>query len=238
MTWSKNRPRSYWIGCRRGKSPLRMCVCVAIYRNFRDLAISVLNHPTHFLLPSSPQIFHMTYDLASAMVRIVNLIGMMLLLCHWDGCLQFLVPMLQDFPADCWVSKNKMVVSASPAPSPPVCSNQIMSCLISSISSSNYSTKILSASWERLPSISVILSPKSNIFTHIYSICWLFWFILSFLHLSILWNLWRHWGCAWAIDFFFSRRTVGPYPILVGYSFQWAFILCFDLVVLLKQLPE
>uniref|UniRef100_A0A673LAG2 Hyperpolarization activated cyclic nucleotide-gated potassium channel 4 n=1 Tax=Sinocyclocheilus rhinocerous TaxID=307959 RepID=A0A673LAG2_9TELE len=38
------------------------------------------------------EIFHMTYDLASAMVRIVNLIGMMLLLCHWDGCLQFLVP--------------------------------------------------------------------------------------------------------------------------------------------------
>ncbi|XP_056143023.1 potassium/sodium hyperpolarization-activated cyclic nucleotide-gated channel 3-like [Lampris incognitus] len=55
------------------------------------------------------EIFHMTYDLASAMVRIVNLIGMMLLLCHWDGCLQFLVPMLQDFPTDCWVSKNNMV---------------------------------------------------------------------------------------------------------------------------------
>ncbi|KAK2903717.1 hypothetical protein Q8A67_008430 [Cirrhinus molitorella] len=55
------------------------------------------------------EIFHMTYDLASAMVRIVNLIGMMLLLCHWDGCLQFLVPMLQDFPLDCWVAKNNMV---------------------------------------------------------------------------------------------------------------------------------
>lgn len=54
----------------------------------------------------------MTYDLASAVVRIVNLIGMMLLLCHWDGCLQFLVPMLQDFPDDCWVSINNMVVSA------------------------------------------------------------------------------------------------------------------------------
>ena len=53
----------------------------------------------------------MTYDLASAVVRIVNLIGMMLLLCHWDGCLQFLVPMLQDFPHDCWVSINGMVVS-------------------------------------------------------------------------------------------------------------------------------
>ncbi|MEQ2217213.1 hypothetical protein XENOCAPTIV_029845, partial [Xenoophorus captivus] len=56
------------------------------------------------------QIFHMTYDLASAVMRIINLIGMMLLLCHWDGCLQFLVPMLQDFPSDCWVSLNKMEV--------------------------------------------------------------------------------------------------------------------------------
>lgn len=60
--------------------------------------------------PRTPQIFHMTYDLASAVVRIFNLIGMMLLLCHWDGCLQFLVPMLQDFPPDCWVSINHMVV--------------------------------------------------------------------------------------------------------------------------------
>ncbi|XP_034031361.1 potassium/sodium hyperpolarization-activated cyclic nucleotide-gated channel 4-like [Thalassophryne amazonica] len=55
------------------------------------------------------EVFHMTYDLASAMVCIMNLIGMMLLLCHWDGCLQFLVPMLQDFPPDCWVTRNKMV---------------------------------------------------------------------------------------------------------------------------------
>uniref|UniRef100_A0A674IR36 Hyperpolarization activated cyclic nucleotide gated potassium and sodium channel 2 n=1 Tax=Terrapene triunguis TaxID=2587831 RepID=A0A674IR36_9SAUR len=58
------------------------------------------------------EIFHMTYDLASAVMRIINLIGMMLLLCHWDGCLQFLVPMLQDFPSNCWVSINGMVVSA------------------------------------------------------------------------------------------------------------------------------
>lgn len=58
----------------------------------------------------------MTYDLASAVVRIVNLIGMMLLLCHWDGCLQFLVPMLQDFPRNCWVSINGMVVSGGARP--------------------------------------------------------------------------------------------------------------------------
>lgn len=66
-----------------------------------------------------PQIFHMTYDLASAVMRICNLISMMLLLCHWDGCLQFLVPMLQDFPRNCWVSINGMVVSPEPpAPRP------------------------------------------------------------------------------------------------------------------------
>ncbi|KAG5286188.1 hypothetical protein AALO_G00012020 [Alosa alosa] len=59
------------------------------------------------------EIFHMTYDLASAVMRIFNLIAMMLLLCHWDGCLQFLVPMLQDFPSDCWVSLNKMVISTT-----------------------------------------------------------------------------------------------------------------------------
>lgn len=57
----------------------------------------------------------MTYDLASAVMRICNLISMMLLLCHWDGCLQFLVPMLQDFPSNCWVSINNMVVSPRPA---------------------------------------------------------------------------------------------------------------------------
>lgn len=65
----------------------------------------------HSLSYALLQIFHMTYDLASAVMRIFNLIGMMLLLCHWDGCLQFLVPMLQDFPSDCWVSLNKMEVS-------------------------------------------------------------------------------------------------------------------------------
>ncbi len=94
----------------------------SVCRNINRFSIP-LTHPSlsfpplHFYNPpfvclfSSWQIFHMTYDLASAVMRIFNLIGMMLLLCHWDGCLQFLVPMLQDFPSDCWVSLNKMVVS-------------------------------------------------------------------------------------------------------------------------------
>ena len=44
-------------------------------------------------------------------MRIFNLICMMLLIGHWSGCLQFLVPMLQGFPKDCWVSINELKVS-------------------------------------------------------------------------------------------------------------------------------
>ena len=43
-------------------------------------------------------------------MRIFNLISMMLLIGHWSGCLQFLVPMLQNFPADSWVSINELQV--------------------------------------------------------------------------------------------------------------------------------
>lgn len=32
----------------------------------------------------------------------------MLLIGHWSGCLQFLVPMLQGFPKDCWVTINEL----------------------------------------------------------------------------------------------------------------------------------
>ncbi|XP_048849238.1 potassium/sodium hyperpolarization-activated cyclic nucleotide-gated channel 1-like [Brienomyrus brachyistius] len=55
------------------------------------------------------EILNTKYDKASALLRITNLIGMMLLLCHWDGCLQFLVPSMQDFPSHCWVVKNDLV---------------------------------------------------------------------------------------------------------------------------------
>ena len=43
-------------------------------------------------------------------MRIFNLISMILLLGHWNGCLQFLVPMLQDFPTDSWVSLEDLQV--------------------------------------------------------------------------------------------------------------------------------
>lgn len=35
----------------------------------------------------------------------------MLLIGHWSGCLQFLVPMLQGFPSNSWVAINELQVS-------------------------------------------------------------------------------------------------------------------------------
>jgi hyperpolarization activated cyclic nucleotide-gated potassium channel 2 len=45
-------------------------------------------------------------------MRIFNLICLMLLLAHWNGCLQYLVPMLNDFPRDSWVAINELQVGA------------------------------------------------------------------------------------------------------------------------------
>ena len=49
--------------------------------------------------------------MASVFMRIFNLICMMLLVGHWSGCLQFLVPMLQGFPKQSWVAINELEVT-------------------------------------------------------------------------------------------------------------------------------
>lgn len=43
-------------------------------------------------------------------MRILKLIGCMLLLSHWNGCVQFLIPRLMDFPDNSWVSLNGLKV--------------------------------------------------------------------------------------------------------------------------------
>ncbi|KAK7939657.1 hypothetical protein WMY93_002983 [Mugilogobius chulae] len=30
-------------------------------------------------------------------------------LCHWNGCIQYFVPMLEEFPTDCWVRKENLM---------------------------------------------------------------------------------------------------------------------------------
>ncbi|CAF4650293.1 unnamed protein product, partial [Rotaria sp. Silwood2] len=45
-------------------------------------------------------------SIASMVMRILNLIALIILLAHWNGCLQFMIPMFQNFPSDCWVALN------------------------------------------------------------------------------------------------------------------------------------
>ena len=49
--------------------------------------------------------------MADVFIRIFNLICFMLLIGHWSGCLQFLVPMLQDYPDNSWVVTNELKVA-------------------------------------------------------------------------------------------------------------------------------
>jgi len=55
-------------------------------------------------------LFQFISSAAGKFMRIFNLIAMILLLGHWNGCLQFLIPMLQDFPTDSWVSLEDLQV--------------------------------------------------------------------------------------------------------------------------------
>ena len=51
------------------------------------------------------------FDLAGGMLRITKLILLMLLLAHWNGCIQFLIPALQDVPHNSWIAINNLEVS-------------------------------------------------------------------------------------------------------------------------------
>ncbi|XP_065673063.1 potassium/sodium hyperpolarization-activated cyclic nucleotide-gated channel 4 isoform X3 [Hydra vulgaris] len=43
------------------------------------------------------------YCWTASFIRYIKLVSMMLLVAHWNGCLHFLIPMLQEFPENCWV---------------------------------------------------------------------------------------------------------------------------------------
>ena len=41
--------------------------------------------------------------MTTTLIRYIKLICMMLMVAHWNGCLLFLVPLMQDLPQQCWV---------------------------------------------------------------------------------------------------------------------------------------
>lgn len=50
-------------------------------------------------------------NVTRSVVRFINLISLMMLVAHWNGCMQYLVPVLDDFPDDSWVMLHGLRVS-------------------------------------------------------------------------------------------------------------------------------
>lgn len=58
----------------------------------------------------SLHVFFQTFNLAGGFLRIMKLVIFMLLLAHWNGCIQYLVPYLQGIPEDSWIYINDLQV--------------------------------------------------------------------------------------------------------------------------------
>ncbi|XP_013401461.1 potassium/sodium hyperpolarization-activated cyclic nucleotide-gated channel 2 [Lingula anatina] len=48
-------------------------------------------------------------DIPGSVLRIINLVIMILLLSHWNGCVQYLVAFIEDFPENSWVVRNGLL---------------------------------------------------------------------------------------------------------------------------------
>ena len=65
------------------------------------------NYPLSLSLSLSLSQFIST---TKSIIHIANLILVMFLIAHWSGCIQFLVPYLEDFPHNSWVTINRLQV--------------------------------------------------------------------------------------------------------------------------------
>lgn len=57
------------------------------------------------------QVSNANLEVVRLFFRILSLFMMIFLLCHWNGCIQYFVPMLEEFPSDCWVRKENLMVN-------------------------------------------------------------------------------------------------------------------------------
>ena len=67
-------------------------------------------------IPTQGALCFQFLQVATRFLGLVNLICLMLLLGHWNGCLQWLVPQLQDVPPDSWVAINELQVRREHVP--------------------------------------------------------------------------------------------------------------------------
>ena len=80
-----------------------------LYRNNVEALKSVASDCFWLPLDAHVPIFQFLVA-ASKFMRIGNLVCLMLLLAHWNGCLQWLVPLIQGFQSDSWIAVNELQV--------------------------------------------------------------------------------------------------------------------------------
>ena len=91
------------------------CFLVPLMQGFPNACWIVIHEPKVSRRQLLTDVLFQFLNMASVFMRIFNLICMMLLVGHWSGCLQFLVPMLQGFPTNSWVSINELEVGRQAA---------------------------------------------------------------------------------------------------------------------------
>ncbi|XP_020610666.1 potassium/sodium hyperpolarization-activated cyclic nucleotide-gated channel 2-like [Orbicella faveolata] len=80
------------LGASRALRILRMAKLLSLLRLLRISRLVRYVHQYEEIL-----------NVTRSVIRFVNLISLMMLVAHWNGCMQYLVPVLDDFPDDSWV---------------------------------------------------------------------------------------------------------------------------------------
>lgn len=80
------------LGASRALRILRMAKLLSLLRLLRISRLVRYVHQYEEIL-----------NVTRSVIRFINLISLMMLVAHWNGCMQYLVPVLDDFPDDSWV---------------------------------------------------------------------------------------------------------------------------------------
>ncbi|XP_026883747.2 potassium/sodium hyperpolarization-activated cyclic nucleotide-gated channel 1 [Electrophorus electricus] len=60
-------------------------------------------------LNEAEQVTNSDHEMARVLFRVMSVFMVIFLLCHWNGCVQYFVPMLKAFPIDCWIQRENLM---------------------------------------------------------------------------------------------------------------------------------
>ena len=100
----------HWSGCLQFLIPMLQGFPANSWVAINELQVKSLSFDCNINASFTLFIFQHSESGTSFVVRIVNMVCIMGLVGHWSGCLQFLVPVLNGIPSDCWVAINELQV--------------------------------------------------------------------------------------------------------------------------------